>query len=177
MEHRAFAALIVRLLGFWQLVVALNAIPSALAYFTDPDFARKIGLGMLVLGASVQVFIPLFLGWLLINFPMTVASKVLRIEGVEPANSVEATLLERVAVSALGMWFAIQAVIDAVYSFSKWRLYLRFFESTYPAATGPAMGSSEFAGLITAAVQLALGLWLLLGSRGLVNFIGRLRRA
>jgi hypothetical protein len=177
MEHRAFAALIIRLLGFGELVVGVNAIPNALAFFIDPDFVQKTGLAMLVLGASVQVFVPLLIGGLLISFPTMTVVKVLRIEGVEPANAADASLLERVAVSAMGMWFAVQAVIDAVYSFSRWRLYHRMVESQYAGATAPAIGLTEFAGLITAGLQLLLGLWLLLGSRGIVHLLARLRRA
>ena len=45
------------------------------------------------------------------------------------------------------------------------------------AAQGYAgLGPNEFADLITAALQLIVGLWLLLGSRGLVNVFARLRR-
>lgn len=94
---------------------------------------------------------------------------------IQPENSSEAFLLERVLISLLGLWFAIQAVLDGLSIFSRWHLYRRFVEDQYPGATGPAIAPQEFAGLITAAVQLAFGLWLVLGSRGIVNAVARLR--
>jgi hypothetical protein len=120
-------------------------------------------------------FSPFAVGLALIYFPSTIATQVLRIEGIEPKSPNDSTLLERVAVSVMGLWFTLQAVLDGVHIFSRWNLYRRFIENQYPGASGPSIGPGEFAGFITAALQLILGLWLLLGSRGLANAFARLR--
>jgi hypothetical protein len=103
-------------------------------------------------------FSPFAVGLALIYFPSTIATQVLRIEGIEPKSPNDSTLLERVAVSVMELWFT-----------------QRFIENQYPGASGPSIGPGEFAGFITAALQLILGLWLLLGSRGLANAFARLR--
>lgn len=95
MEHKALAALIIRLAGLWQIVVAANALPQAIGPLFNAEYARTAGYG----------------------------------------------------------WLALK----------------------FPGATGPAIGPQEFAGLVSAGLQLAFGIWLLLGSRGLVNALARLR--
>src|SRR5712692_1179097 len=176
MEHRALAALIVRLAGLWEVVVALNGVPAALGSFINAEYVQKAGLGWLLLHALFTIGVPLLLGFVLIYLPRSVTTSVLNVQGIQPENSSEAFLLERVLVSLLGLWFAIQAVLDGLHVFSRWLLYRRFVEDQYQSATGPAIGPQEFAGLITASVQLAFGLWLVLGRRGIVKAIARLRR-
>jgi hypothetical protein len=166
----------VRLVGLWELVVAANALPTAIGPFFNPVYIEKAGLYVLIGAALFAVALPFTLGLMLIYFPSTVASRVLRVEGIEPINANDTTLLERVAVSLMGLWFAVDAVTDAIHSFSRWHLYRRLIEDQYIGTSGPSISPNEFAGLITALVQLIMGLWLLLGSRGLVNAFERLRR-
>jgi hypothetical protein len=176
MEHRALAALMVRLVGLWELVVAAGSIPAAIVPFFESAYVQKAGLAV-VLGSAFSLFgVPFIVGLFLIYFPNTVVTRVLRIESVEPQRRDDALFLERVAVAALGLWFAVQAVIDEVYHLSKWYLYRRMIEDSYSSAAGPSIGPQEFAGFVAATVQLALGLSLLLGARGLVNAFERLRR-
>jgi hypothetical protein len=177
MEHRALAALMVRLVGLWELVVAANALPNAIGPFFNPAYVEKAGLFVLIGAALFAVVLPFAFGLLLIYFPSTVASRVLRVEGIEPKNAGDVTSLERVAVSLIGLWLTVDAVTDAIHGFSRWHLYRRFFiEGQYGAVSGPSIGPNEFATLITALIQLAIGLWLLLGSQGFVNALERLRR-
>jgi hypothetical protein len=176
MEHKALAALMVRLVGLWELVVAVNGLPNAIGAFSNPEYMHKAGLWVLIGVALFSVALPFAVGLLLIYFPGTVATSVLRVEGIEPKSASDTTVLERVAVSAMGLWFTVNAVMDGVHVFSRWHLYRRFVEDQYPGATGPAIGPNEFAGLITAALQLLIGLWLVLGTRGLTNVLTRLRR-
>jgi hypothetical protein len=175
MEHKALAALIIRLAGLWQIVVAANALPQAIAPLFNADYARTAGYGWLALNAVLTIAVPLAIGLFLVYFPRTVAGSMLREEGVEPRDASEATRLEQVLVALLGLWFTFQALLDAAYHVSRWHLYERFAERQFPGATGPAIGPQEFAGLVTAGLQLAFGIWLLLGSRGLVNALARLR--
>ncbi len=164
----------VRMVGLWELVVAVNAIPGAIGPFFNPEYVAKAGVWLLIAAALFSIGIPLLLGLALIYFPGTVSTTVLRIEPAAE-ESKERPLLERVAIAALGLWFAVQALLDGVHVFSRWHLYRRFVEDQYPGATGPVIGPQEFAGLITAVLQFAIGLWLLLGSRGLANALSRLR--
>jgi len=175
MEHRALAALVIRLVGFWELVVAANALPNAIGPFFNPQYVQQASLFVLIGSAMFAVVLPLAVGVLLIYFPRTIASGAVRVEGVEP-NGDEASQLERVGVCLMGLWLVIDAAMDAVYNASRWHLYNRVIERQYGAgAEGPPIGPTEFAGLVTAVIQLLLGLWLLIGTQGLVNLFQRLR--
>jgi hypothetical protein len=174
MGHPALASLMVRMVGLWELVVAVNAIPGAIGPFFNPEYIAKAGVWLLIAAALFSIGIPLLLGLALIYFPGRVSTTVLRIEPAAEEPK-ERPLLERVAIAALGLWFAVQALLDGVHVFSRWHLYRRFVEDQYPGAAGPAIGPQEFAGLITAVLQFAIGLWLLLGNRGLANALSRLR--
>ena len=175
MEHKALAALMVRLVGLWELVVAVNALPNAIGPFFNPQYVQKAGVFVLIGSAFFSVALPFAIGLLLIYFPRSIASGALRMEGLELGGD-EASRLERVGVSLMGLWLTVDAVTDGIYSLSRWHLYRRVVDEQYAGATGPAIGPSEFAGLITAVLQLILGLWLLLGTRGLVSALERLRR-
>lgn len=167
----------VRMVGLWELVIAMTAVPSAIAPFFDPEYVAKVGLGTLLAAGLFSVGIPLLVGLGLVYFPGAVTTQVLRIQSPATPESKDTSLLERVALGALGLWFAVQAILDGVHTFSTTYLYRRFVEDQrYPGIGGPAISPQEFAGLITAALQLAIGLWLLLGNRGLANALARLRR-
>lgn len=167
----------VRMVGLWELVVAMNAVPSAVGPFFNPEYVAKAGLAALLAAGLFSVGIPLLMGLGLTCFPAAVTTKVLRIQSPAAPGSKDTLLLERVAFAALGLWFSVQAVLDGVHMFSNTYLYRRFVEDQrYPGIAGPAISPQEFAGLITDVLQLAIGLWLLLGNRGLTNALARLRR-
>jgi len=167
----------VRMVGLWELVVAMNAIPSAIDPFFNSEYVAKVGLGTLLTSGLFSIGIPLLIGFALIYFPGAMTTGVLRIQPPAAPESNDVSLLERVAFAALGLWFSVQAVLDGVHTFSRSYLYRRFIEDQrYPGVSGPAISPPEFAGLITAVLELAIGLWLLLGNRGLANVLARLRR-
>ncbi|HUL93452.1 MAG TPA: hypothetical protein VLV56_13995 [Burkholderiales bacterium] len=167
----------VRMVGLWELVVAMNAVPSAIDPFFNPEFVAKSGLGMLLAAGLFSVGIPLLVGLGFIYFPGAITRDVLRIQSPTAPDSNAASLLERVSFTTLGVWFAVQGVLDGVHTFSRTYLYRRFVEDQrYPGIGGPVLSPLEFAGLVTAVLQLVIGLWLLLGNRGLANALARLRR-
>jgi hypothetical protein len=111
MEHRALGNLIVRMAGLFEIVVAMNATPGAIGVFYDPGYAQKIGVAMLWANALFAVGIPLLLGLVLTYLPTFVSTHVLRVEGIEPQNEADSSRLERVAVSVMGLWFVVDAVL------------------------------------------------------------------
>jgi len=161
--------------GLIEIVVAMNAVPTALGYFLNPEYVRTAGTGWLYLNAFLVIGIPLVLGLFLVYFPSTVTSRVLRVESIAPRDSSESLYLQRVAFSALGLWFTVDATLNAVHLFSRWHLFQAMFEGRPSGATLSAIGPQAFADLITAVLQLAFGLGLILGNRGLANVLARLR--
>ncbi|HEU5178090.1 MAG TPA: hypothetical protein VFU24_11620 [Burkholderiales bacterium] len=175
MEHRALASLILRIAGLLLVVTTVaNAAKSfaPLFYAGNPD---KVGIGLLLLAGFVTVVIPILLGIVLIYFPRAMTTRVLRVEGLESGDASNTAALQRVAFAVTGMWLAAYAVIDSVYTYARVRLYYRFLEEMPSYARPPSISADDFAALVSSALQLVIGLWLLIGNRGIVNALSRLR--
>ena len=140
----------------------------------NPEVIAKMGLGSILLVAAVSILIPVLLGVFLIYFPAT-TGRILRLPGDAPAES-DIAPLQRVAFGTIGLWLALTALLDGVYVFSKLQLYRRFVEDMPSYGRAPAILPDDFATLITAAVQLCFGMWLLFGNRGLANVLHRVRK-
>jgi len=174
MEHRALAALIIRIAGLLVIVSSVSKGAESIGPIFRSDLFEKVGISLLLLSIAVSVVIPVILGVVLINFPRSVATKVLRIEGLDPASEKEVRPLQQVAFAAIGLWLTIYAILDAVYVYARARIYNRFFESM-PAHVALPLGSDDFGSLISSGLQLLIGLFLLIGHRGIVNALARFR--
>jgi hypothetical protein len=175
MEHRALASLIIRIAG---LLVIVSAITNAARYFGPffyADATQKVGVAVVLLSVFISVVMPVLLGLLLVYFPGTTTTRVLRIEGLEAGDENNTKPLQRVAFGAIGMWLAAYALIDSVYVYARTRLYFRMLEEMPSYAKLPAMNADDFGNLVASALQLIIGIWLLLGNRGIVNVLTRLR--
>jgi len=175
MDHRALAALIIRVAG---LLIVVSAITTYATYSFAPfflgDTTQKVEI--LLTSAFVSVVIPVALGLVLVYFPGTITTRVLRIEGLESGSESDVKALQRVAFAAIGLWLTLYAVIDAVSIYSKVRLYHRFFADMPTYSRPPAWSSDDFGGLVASGLQLIIGLCLLIGNRGIVNVLTRLQK-
>jgi hypothetical protein len=175
MEHRALAALIVRIAGLLIVVSAITNAAKSFGPLFHPDSSEKIGLGLLLLSAVVSVIIPVVLGLVLIYFPGAVTTKVLRIEGIETRGEIQVRPLQQVAFAAIGLWLVVYAILDSIYIYAKTRIYIRLLEEMPAYVKPPSISPDDFAGYVSSGVQLLIGILLLVGSRGLANAISRLR--
>jgi hypothetical protein len=80
--------------------------------------------------------------------------------------------LLQVGCILLGVYFALGAVYDIVYTYAKARWFYDAMKP-FPNSGGPGLGPNEFASLTADAVQLALGVGLWVGSRYVVKAAGR----
>jgi hypothetical protein len=176
MDHKALAVLIIRIAGLLVIVSAITyAARSFGPLFVTADTEQKVGVEVLLAAALVSVVIPVALGVVLVYFPGTVTTRVLRIEGLESGNEGDVRALQRVAFAAIGLWLTLYAVIDAVYFYSKAELYLRFLAGMHASSKAPLLSSDDFGGLVSSGIQLIIGVWLLIGNRGIVNALSRLQ--
>ena len=174
MDHKALSALILRIAGLLVIVYTVINVAKSFGPFFDPTMMRGVGVWPVVLAALLSVGLPILIGLLLIYFPSTMATSVLKVQGAE-VNAEDIRPLQRVAFSTLGLWLALYAIIDAVYFWGKTRLYFQYMEDMPAYGKAPALPPDDFGGLLSCAVQLVIGVCLLLGSRGLVNMLVRIR--
>lgn len=175
MEHRALAALIVRIAGLLIVVTALANSAKSIAPFFYPKFWDKPGAGVMLLEVIVVVAIPVAIGLFLINFPALTTRKVLRIEGIDAETESQVQPLQRVAFAAIGLWLSIYAILDVLYVYARYRLLFALTDDLPSYANPPPVSAEDYASYITSGVQLLIGVLLLLGNRGLASVIARLR--
>jgi hypothetical protein len=173
METRTLAALLLRIAGLIVIVSSLTGAAKTFGPMINPEVIAKLGLGWLFLAAAVSIVVPVLLGLVLIYFP-SVTSHTLKIDASPPTDS-EIAPLQRVAFAAIGLWLSLNAVLDTVYVFAKIRLYQRLVEDMPSYGRASALLPDDFATLVTAALQLVFGIWLLFGNRALANILGRFR--
>jgi hypothetical protein len=174
MDHKSLAALILRISGLLIIVYAVTNAAKNFAPFFNPRTIQEVGVGPIVIGVLVSVVVPVLIGLVLVYFPKSIANPLTKVEGVD-AGAEHVRPLQRVAFSAIGLWLSLYAVIDATYFYAKARLYMRFVENIPSYATPSPFLPDDFGGLVSCAVQFVIGLWLLIGNRGLVNALTRLR--
>jgi hypothetical protein len=174
MDHKALSALILRIAGLLVIVYTVTNVAKSFGPFFDPTTMRGVSVWPVVVASLLSVGLPILIGLLLIYFPKTIAINVLKVQGAE-VNPEDIRPLQRVAFSTVGLWLALYAVIDAVYFWGKARLYFQYMEGMPAYGKAPALPPDDFGGLLSCAVQLIIGICLLLGSRGLVNMLARVR--
>lgn len=175
MEYRMLAALIIRLAGLLLIVSTVNSAAKSFSYFIHAGSAEKVGIGLLLLSVFVSAILPVVIGALLIYFPKAVTTNVLKIQGLESGTENDLRPLQRVAFAVVGLWLVVYAILDAVYVYAKTRVYFRILEEMPSYSKLPPISPDDFGSIVSAVLQLVIGLWLLIGNRSIVNVLARLR--
>jgi len=173
MEHKALSALMIRIAGVIVLVYSITNAAGYLVPYLYPRSTEGLELWPVLMSVIVTIVIPVCLGLFLIYFPHSITARVLKVEGT-PIDADAVKPLQRVAFSAIGLWLTLYAVIDATYYFARSRLY-GSFDRDHAYSSDPRLLPDDWGGLISAALQLVIGVSLLFGSRGLVNLLARIR--
>ena len=173
MDYRALAVLLIRVAGLVAIVSALNASAASLARLFDPKGLAEVGSLWLATVVIVPVVLPLVLGLVMIYFPATIVSGVLRIDGFDNVSESNIQPLQRVAFSAFGLYLIVYSVLDSMFIYSRVRLYHMLIDSQPVSVKMPPLLPDDFAGLVTTAIQFVLGICILFGNRGLSNVIAR----
>jgi hypothetical protein len=175
MEHRALANLAIRMVGFFELVVAFNTVTAILSGYLDSNTRHAWSTESLVLGLALGVGFPLLAGLFLIYFPGVATSKVLRIEGLDSREPGDKTLLESVAIGAMGLWFSVNAVATVAQKLGWIIAYPLFQDSQHSLDWDMNTRLMVFTVLATGGVQFVLGMSLLIGNTAIARLLSRLR--
>ena len=173
MEHRALAALILRIAGLLIIVTSITWTARTYISFFFPEPVEKIGLGVLLASTAISLFVPIILGLFLICLPGTVISRILRIDGLDATASSSIAALQRVSFASIGLWMVVWALIDGLYVYSKTQLYYRLIQEMPAYAKPAAISPDDFASIISTILQFVFGVWLLFGNRGIANLVAK----
>lgn len=169
MSREDIVAVAARLFAIYLVVMTLRFVLSLVSIagtaFGDPS------PGLAAIGLSVAAtLLPLAIAAYLWFFPVTVARKLLpSMRDSGPSLPGSPRLLQEVAFSVLGLWLLASALPDVLY----WAAMLNFRSD--PAYGGLVLSADEKASMVATGFELVLGIALLLGARGLVGALYRLR--
>jgi hypothetical protein len=163
---KQFVALGVRIFCIWLAVYILRYAP-AFWMLNEQQSSTADNRVPLVIGTLVLVAIAVAL-WL---FPLTVARKLLPRSALDqPISLPPHERIEQAGFCLLGLWLLTQAIPSLVFESFVFYLYTR------PGA-GLGLRPQEYAALARALVELAVGVWLLFGAKGLIGILRWARTA
>ena len=152
--------------AIWGIVIAFNAGPL-------PEGAQPVvwqtalSTGLSVAGGmAIAIFVFLF--------PRSVANKL--IQG-EPLSSTPNAMLnvQVAALRIIGIYYIYRSIVDAAYYAG--RIYVRYSIAGGTSGVAPpgTYTPEDVAGLISTSIEMCLAICLVLGARGLLGLIDRLR--
>ena len=160
MRQDILVAIAVRLVA---LLIALKSIGMMvqLALSLGEDQAR-------LLKPAIELGLELFLlavAYGLWRFPLTVARKLLPTTNPQDVTDTSAHELMVAGVTVIGIWFTAKVAMDLVFWFS-------FFANMSSVnLLYSDLNPDQKASFIASFFELAIGLWLTFGARGLIGFI------
>jgi hypothetical protein len=114
------------------------------------------------LGVSVAMFLVALGLWL---FPLSVANKLIPGSASADYPTLSAELLQRTGASLLGLWVLSNAVPESAYA-------IILFSTSPSTIEGPFF----YPMIVRMVLNLAIGVWLLFGARGLFGLVQLARR-
>jgi hypothetical protein len=157
----------VRLFAIWLVVYVLRYIPGVWRFSASAASVGTESTNAVIVAVTIAI---LALAAGLWFFPLTVASKLLPPTAKTDQAHIPIEQVQSVGFSLLGLWVLTSAVPDSFY----W--VFMTYQSSRPNSI-LELGSSDYAYVVTTAVELVLGVWLLLGARGLVGLLRWARMA
>lgn len=155
----------VRLFAVWLVVSVLRHVPGMWQFNASVEGGSSayvvtvvVGVLLLVLAAGL---------WF---FPLTVAKNLIPSSSKTDYVQVPLDQAQSVGFTLLGLWVLASAVPDAFY----W-LFLIYRASIPETLFG--LRTSDYANVVSTAVEVILGVWLLFGARGLLGLLRRARSA
>jgi hypothetical protein len=160
--------LCLRLVAIVFLLFTINRLYSLFAYFNN---GGKTALNMSVVWffAALQIATCAIL-WF---FPASIATKLLPSLRSTQQNSPTPLLIEwqTLGVICIGLWSLSRSIPDTVY-------WLTFYSiASSDGMTFSSLGAGQKASMLTTVVELVIGLWLLLGAKGLAALLFKIRTA
>ena len=162
MTNAQIVAVGVRLFCIWLAIYVLRD----LAGFWTVGSAGYLDVGPAIVGVLIAAAVIAAL-WI---FPLTIARKLLPKAARDEPVAQPVDQVERAGFSLLGLWLLTQA-LPALFYYA-----VMVYEYARPDVR-PELRAENVAGLLHTVAQLAIGLWLLFGARGLLGLLRWARTA
>jgi uncharacterized membrane protein len=179
MTRREIASLAIKLMGVFVLLKSIAFVPmvfSGMFYAVRSyDSAGLLQTAFVLMTSILMTVIPLAFSVLVIVLSDKAAVWLIKednsIENTNTSISKEDVMV--IAVSCIGLYFIVAAMPMLITAFLNNAVYMR--RQMGSPFIGPSGLMNIFRNLIAPAVQIALGVWLFAGSKGIVKFWKRIR--
>ena len=177
MTKREIASLAIKLMGVFILLKSIAYVPMAFwaTLSTMPSEAEWLFRISMVMMSVVAAVIPLAWSLLIIFFSDKAAAWLIKkdnsIENASTTISKDDVMV--MAVSCIGLYFIVASVPQLIHALMNNAAYMsRHIGRSF---VDPAGLMSFFRNLIAPAVQIAIGVWLFAGSKGIVKLWKKIR--
>lgn len=165
MPLRDIARLLIKIAGLIIIVSAVTDLPRLLGRMLPieaPATVRDV-IAMALVPPAIAGLIGIAMVW----GAGRIVDRLLVVPATPgPGGSHDLRAVEEIAIAAMGLYFIATGIADAFYYWGKAGLYYHYItENTFPM---PAILPDDFGGFISTGVRLAIGVMLVLLSRGVV---------
>lgn len=164
MTNAQIVALGVRLFSIWLVLYIFGHAPGLWTFIEHGKSGS--GAGFIVTACAVVVLAAVGL-WF---FPLAVARKLLPKATLDQPTPLPVEEVQRAGFCLLGLWVLTESVPDLIY------YAVGFAVSTSPSAL-MSFEKNTYANVAHTIVEFVIGVWLLLGARGLLGVLRRARTA
>ena len=157
----------VRLFAIWLVVSVLRYVPGMWQFNASGAAASNSSTNVVIAAVTVLILAVAAGLWF---FPLTVANKLIPRSSKTDHLHVPIDQAQGVGFSLLGLWVLTNSVPDSFY----------WVFMTYQASRPNSMlelRASDYSYVVTTAVEVILGIWLLFGARGLRGLLRWARTA
>ena len=163
MSREDIVAVASRVVAVFVFVFTLRTVAGAIQLFATSDTIALTGFGIVVL-------VLLSIAALLWYFPLTIAGKLLPVmKEPRSGHALDASTALSIALTAIGIWFLGNAIIDVSYWLT---LFARVKQSD---VSGFEWTPDQLASMAATGIELALAIWLVFGSTGIKNMVYRIK--
>lgn len=167
MQKEEVVGIAVRLFAIFLFLYTLRYVSGLLPLAAAPPPNNVSLMFIFLLG-----LFPILAAVLLWFFPLTVAGRIIpNIKSKTSTSKLSAGEIEVVAFSVMGLWVLTFAIPDTFY----WVTFVLLLKNV--EVGNVHLTPDNIASIVTTIVELAIGFWLLFGSRGVFAIVRRFRQA
>lgn len=176
MTKREIASLVIKLMGVFILLKTISYVPMVISMmFSGMRSESLLIAGVMVILSIVMIAISLAWSLLIIFFSDKFAARIIKENATIEALS---TTINRddvmmIAISCIGLYFITAAMPVVIRGLLYNAAFMRIRSGS--PFVGPSGLLNLLRELIVPAVQIAIGLWLFIGSKGIVKFWKKIR--
>jgi hypothetical protein len=166
-HNEQIVGIAVRLFAIFLLIYTVRYLSDYIHVLMGESYFKGNITPLIIL--TILPFIVVILLWF---FPLKVAAKLIpKINSAEQPVNLGNNEIEHIALSILGIWVLASAIPDVFY----WSIFIYMIKSS--GMVVGALRPENVGNIVAIIIEIIIGIWLLVGSKGIIGIIRRLRYA